>query len=263
MKSYLLGKLLDTNTDYQTEDDTFLVIQKVCTEDTAKVTLKVDGIPVCEITKDIAPLYKSESTYLGAFNLGSLYIVVPPNKILRGEGTAAKRFRIIGYLNKLAPGEALPAGFAARYTEQGLKHYSYKKTVLASDTAVGAGSAADIISFECPAGEKWVFDNMLQFVAYVGGSKDYDITCRLVLQDQPFDNLVNSKLLLGIDQRETPYPPGSAAGFELMTLKDRPITVNPGQILKVQAVNTSASSKTIQATTTKALIVGKKEYLKP
>jgi len=138
MKSFLLGKLLTTNTDYQTEDDTFLVIKKVCTEDTAKLTLKVDGIPVSEITKDIAPLYKSESTFLGAFDLGDLYIVVPPNKILRGEGTASKRFRIIGYLNKLAPGEALPAAFAARYTEQGLKHYSYKKTVLAADTAVGA-----------------------------------------------------------------------------------------------------------------------------
>jgi len=262
MRSYPLGKLLTTNTDYQTEDDTFLVIQKICTDDTAKLTLKVDGIPVAEITQDIAGKYMSESRFLPAFDLGDLFIVVPPNKILRGEGTAAKAFRIIGFLNKLEPGEAMPATFAGRWAEQGLKYYSYKKTVLASDTACGAGSAIDIISFECPAGEKWVFDNMLQFVAYVGGSKDYEVTCRLVLQDQPFDNLVNSKLLLGIDQRETPYPPGSAAGFELMTLKDRPINVEPGQILKVQAVNTSSSSKTIQATTTKALIVGRKEYLK-
>jgi len=156
-----------------------------------------------------------------------LLFLVPPNKIFRAEGTADKKIRIKGFLNKLAPGEALPAGFAARYTEQGLKHYSYKKTVLAAATAVGAGSAADIISFECPAGEKWVFDDMLQFQAYVAGSKDYDITCRLVLQDQPFDNLVNSKLLLGITQRETPYPLSrwiSVNDFKRQTYYSKPRT---------------------------------------
>lgn len=263
MKSFLLGKLLYTNTNYETEDDTFLIIQKVCTEDDAKVTIKVDGIPAAEIITDMAPLYQSESTFLKLFKLSDLFVVVPPNKILRLEGTDDKRVRIVGFLNKLAPGEALPAAFAARWTEQGQKYSSYKKTALAADTACGAGSAIDIITFECPAGEKWLFEDMLQFVAYVGGSKDYDIRARLVLQDQPFDNLVNAKLLLGIDQRETPYPPGSAAGFEFMTLKERPIKVAPGQIFRVQAVNTAATSKTIQATTTKALIVGKKEYLKP
>jgi len=77
MKSFLLGKLLATNTDYQTEDDTFLVIQEIGTNDTAKLTLKVDGIPVAEITQDIAGYYMSESRFLPLFKLGDLYIVVP------------------------------------------------------------------------------------------------------------------------------------------------------------------------------------------
>ena len=263
MKSYPLDKKLVTNTDYTMEDDTAFVITEIGTDDTAKVTAKVDGVPCLEFTSDIAGLVSNANNRNPLFNLGDLYIVVPPNKVLRFEGTASKDVRIKGHLLKFGPGESLPAGYVARYNEQGKKFYSYKSGALDSDVAIAAGSATDVISFECPAGEKWVFDSYLMAQATVSGSKDYDLTIRLLKQDTPLDNLINSKVVLGITQYATPYPPNDANGQVAFTLKEKQIEVNPGEVLKVQVVNVGTSAKTAEASTTKALLVGVKEYLKP
>jgi len=263
MKSYVLDKRVKTNTDYVIEDDTALIIQEVGTDDTSKVTAKVDGVPCLEFITDIAALITNASNRNPLFNLGALYIVVPPTKTLRFEGTDNKYVRIRGSLLKFGPGESLPAGYVARYNEQGKKFYSYQAGALSSTTTVAAGSATNLISFECPAGEKWVFDSYLMAQALVGGSKDYDVTIRVLKQDQPLDNLLNSKLVLGLTQYSTPYPPSDSNGAKALSLKEKKIELNPGEVLKVQAVNTSSSSKDLDPSTTKALIVGVQEYLKP
>jgi len=263
MKSFILDKRLATNTDYYTESDTAYIIQKVGTDDTSKVTAKVDGVPCAEFIDAMANLLVNASNRNDLFDLRDLYIVVPPDKTFRFDGTSGKYVRIKGYILKLGPGENLPPRHLARFQEQGRVFYSYQAGALSSTTTVAAGATTDIISFECPAGEKWVFDSLLMAEATVGGSKDYDVTIRLVKQDQPLDNLINSKTLLGLTQYATPYPPDDTDGAVGMTLKDRPIELNPGEVLKVQAVNTSSSSKDLDPTTTKALIVGRQEYLKP
>lgn len=262
MRSYSLDKRLATNTDYTVEDDTALIINEIGTDDTAKVTAKVDGVPCGEFITDIAALITDSNNRNPLFNLGDLYIVVPENKVLRFEGTANKFVRIKGSLLKFDPNEGLPAGFVARFNEQGKKYYSYQADSLDSTVAVAGGSATDLLSFECPAGHKWTFNSLLMAQATVSGSKDYAITIRLLVNDQPLDNLLNSKVVLGLTQYSTPYPPNDANGAVAFSLKDRPIVLDEGDVLKVQAVNTGSSSKILDNTTSKALIVGVKEYTK-
>jgi hypothetical protein len=261
MKSFPLDKRLVTNTDYYTESDTALIIQEIGTDDTAKVTPKVEGVPCAEIITAMAALLQNASNRLPLFNLGDLFIVVPPDKTYSFSGTDGKYVRIKGTILRFAPGESLPASFVARYSEQGKKFWSYQADALDSSASIAAGSATDLISFTCPTGEKWVFNSLLMAEATVSASKNYGFAIRLLLQDEPFDNLINSKTLLGLDQYACPYPPDDTDGNHAGSLKDKPIAVNPGQVLKVQAVNTTSGALVIDATTSKALIVGVREYL--
>jgi hypothetical protein len=206
-------------------------------------------------------LLQNASNRLPLFNLGDLYIVVPPDKTYRFDGTASYYVRIKGTILRFGPGESLPAGYVARYNEQGKKFWSYQADALDSSASIAAGSATDLISFTCPTGEKWLFNNLLMAEATVSAAKNYGFAIRLLLQDEPFDNLINSKTLLGLDQYACPYPPDDTDGNHVCTLKDKPIAVNPGQVLKVQAVNITSGALTIDETTSKALIVGVREYL--
>lgn len=261
MKSFLLDKRLKTNTDYYTEADTAFIITEIGTDDTARVTAKVEGVPCCEIITDIAALNVTVNNRLSLFSLGDLQIVIPQDKTFRFSGTAAKWVRIKGHILRFAPGEALPASYVARYNEQGKKYWDYQAAALATSASIAAGSASDLLTFTCPTGEKWVFNNLLMVAAIVTTAPEYWFGIRLLLQDEPFDNLINSKALLGLTQYATPYPPEDTYGAEGTSLKDRPIEVKPGQILKIQAINTSASAIVIKKDDSKALLVGVKEYL--
>jgi hypothetical protein len=260
MKSFLLDKRLATNTDYKTESDTAFIITEIGTDDTAKVVAKVEGVPCGEFITDIAPLISKSANRLPLFDLGDLYIVIPPDKTFRFEGTASKYVRIKGTILRFAPGESLPASFVSRYTEQGKKFWSYQAGSLSSSVSVGADTAVDILSFTCPTGEKWLFNNYIMAKHLVSGAIDYDLTTRIRLQDEPLDNLLNANTKVGISQYQTPYPPNDTDGVYIGSLKDKPIVVNPGQVLKLQAHNTSTSAKTVDVGS-KVLIVGQKEYL--
>jgi hypothetical protein len=261
MKSFPLDKRLATNTDYYTESDTALIIQEIGTNATSKVTPKVEGVPCAEIITDIGALMQNASNRLPRFNLGGLFIVVPSDKTYRFDGPSGSYVRIKGTILRFAPGESLPASFVSRYTEQGKKFYSYQANALTSTASIAAGSAIDLLSFTCPTGEKWLFNSYLMAEATVSGSKDYRFTIRLLLQDEPLDNLINSKTLLGLTQYACPYPPDDTDGNNVFILKDNPIEVKPGQVFKVQAVNVHSSALVIDDTTSKALIVGVREYL--
>lgn len=262
MQSFKLDKVLASNTDYYTESDTVLVINKIGTDDTAKNTAKVEGRPCAEIIASMAGLVTVAANRLPLFDLGELNIVIPPDKTFQFSGTGSKYIRIVGSILRLAPGEFTPAGFLARYSEQGKKFYSYQYAKVASDFNLAAGASSDLISFTCPTGEKWVFNSlfMSKLLKQAGPAIEYGLASRVLLQDSPLDNLINAKVLLGISQYGTPYPPNDtdqAIGF---SFADRPIEVKPGQVLKVQIVNYTGSQVAVDDTSA-SLIVGVREYL--
>jgi hypothetical protein len=61
---YKLQKILKTNTTYEMEKDRYYVIKRIGTDAAAKVTAKVDGIPVLDIFSTIAPIAKTSSNVL-------------------------------------------------------------------------------------------------------------------------------------------------------------------------------------------------------
>lgn len=261
MKSFLLDKRLSTNIDYYTEADTALIIQEIGTDDTARVTAKVEGVPCCEIITDIAALKTDADNRLPLFDLGVFNIVIPQDKVYRFSGTTGKYVRVKGTILRFAPGESLPASFVARYNEQGKKYWDYQAKTLTASASIAAGAASDLLSFTCPTGEKWVFNNLLQAVAMATTTPEYAFTIRLLLQDEPFDNLIGTKTIVGLTQYDCPHPPEDTYGVNVGTLKDKSIEVAPGQILKIQAINTSAGAVTINSDTSDAILVGMKEYL--
>jgi hypothetical protein len=261
MKVFKLDKTLATNTDYTTESDIALIIQEVGTDDTAKVTAKVEGIPCAEFTSYLGPLNSNPTNRLPLLNLKDLYIVVPPDKIFRFEGTSEKNVRIKGLLLRFEPNEGLPAEYIARYTEQGKIFFSYLIASLENDTAVPAGSAIDLLTFTCPSGQKYVFNSY--FMASLQDTTpaiNYGLVSRILVNDSPLDNLMNSKILLGIDQHATPLPPNDTDGVSVFSFEDKPIALTEGNILKVQIQNITSDSITANTNST-CLIACKKEYL--
>ena len=262
MKSYKLDKELVVGTDYYTEADKALVILAAGTDDTAKATLKVNGVPCLELTSDAAPLHVTNSNLNKLLELGELQVVVPPDTTFKVEGTTDKKMRIKGFVLDLAPNESLPAGYVARYNEQGKKFFSYISEDLTYDTTVPAQGEVTCYEFTCPTGEKWTFDNLMMAAVLDDTTLKDQFNVRLYKQDKPFDNLVYSKLVLGMETLSFPYPPVETTEEEAGTLKDSPIDLLPGETLKITFVNTGADfTKSGTHAYYKALLVGKKEYL--
>jgi hypothetical protein len=260
MQTYVLDKRLATNTDYTTEGDVCLVIKKIGTNSTTKLTAKVAGAPCGDFIDAMGALTKTSSNKAGLFDLGDLYIVVPPDKTFRFDGASGAYVRIYGDLIRLGPNEAIPAALAGRYAEQASKFYTFYANSLTSTVTLAAGASSDLISFEVSADEKLTFNNYLMAKYLVGGAIDYEVTTRIAVQDAFLDNLLNSKVPLGITQAATPYPPNSTDGEEVLTFKDRPFEAKAGNSVKLQIYNTGSGSKDVQPGS-KALIVAVKEYI--
>jgi len=262
MRTYRLDKELVVGTTYYTEADKALVILEAGTDDTAKNTLKVNGVPCLELITDIAPLVPVSTNMNRLHKLGDLQVVIPPDTTFYIEGTASKKMRIKGFILDLAGGEILPAGYKARYEEQGKKFYSYIQKSLTYDTTVPAKGEVTCYEFTCPTGEKWRFDGLMMAEVLDDTSLKEQFNVRLYLQDTPFDNLVYSKLVLGMETKAFPYPPNTTDGIEPGSLKETPIDVLPGETLKITFVNTGSSfTKSGTHAYYKILLVGKKEYL--
>ncbi len=262
MKTYRLDKEIVVGTTYYTEADKALVIKEAGTDDTSKITLRVAGVPCLELTQDIAPLVATSSNMNGLLNLEDLYVVVPPDTTFDVDGTSSKKMRIRGFILDLAGQEPLPAAYLTRFKEQGKKFFSYISKNLTYDTTVPADGEVTCYEFTCPTGEKWRFDNLMMAEVLDDTTLKEQFNVRLYLQDTPFDNLVSSKLVLGMETKAFPYPPNTTDGIVPGTLKETPIDVLPGETLKITFINTGSSfTKSGTHAYYKVLLVGKKEYL--
>lgn len=260
MKTYRLDKELVVGTNYYTEADKALVILEAGTDDAAKNTLKVNGVPCLEIITDEAPLHTINTNLNKLLQLGDLQVVIPPDTTFYITGTASAKMRIRGFILDLAAGEPLPAGYKARYDAQGKKFFSYIAKTLSHDAEVAADAELICYEFTCPTGEKWRFDNLMMAEVLDDTTEKPQFNVRLYLQDTPFDNLVTAKLVLGMESYAFPYPPKETIESQPGTLKETPIDVLPGETLKVSFINTGDAFDPT-AGWYKVLLTGIKEYL--
>ena len=156
---YYLKKVLKTNVTYEMEKDRYYVIKKVGTDATAKVTVKVDGIPVLDIFNMIAPIAKTSSNTLGPIDLGEYFIVAPPERKLLFESSASANVYVEGDLVVLAPGESIPTEHLTRYNAYASRKITYTDVSVTVGTSWAAGQEVKVADLTPPTIEDWIFDS--------------------------------------------------------------------------------------------------------
>jgi len=224
-------------------NDRFYVIKKIGTDATSDTKLVIDGVETGEIINTIAPLHKTSSNLLGPLDLGDLYYVVPPNKTFEIDGPSGAKVRCIGLIGVLAPGEALPANYASRFTDQG-KHYKTYITDSYSVSGSGtwsAGTSYEVLSLTPKTIETYKFNDFCG--ASVSGftETEGDVGIIFKLDGKPLDILTTEPGKKGIDVLSMPLPPADSTEKIPFTFKDYPIEVLGDHTLTIEAMNVSGA----------------------
>jgi hypothetical protein len=241
---YNLKKVLKTNTTYEMEKDRYYVINKVGTDSSSKVIVKVDGIPIVDFFNTIAPIAKTSSDTLGPLDLGEYFIVVPPERKLVFESSATANVYVEGKLVVLSPGEAIPSEHLTRYNAYSNRKITYLDTSVTVGASWPAGQEIKIVDLTPPTIEDWVFDSIVGVsVSGLSAAQTYgQINAKFYYDGKPLDLLVNVAGPHGIETLKMPLPPTDSAEKEPFTLKDIPIAVVGGHTLSVSAINVSGGA---------------------
>jgi hypothetical protein len=242
--TYFLKKILKTNTTYEMEKDRYYVIKRIGTDVSARVTAKVDGIPVVDIFNLIAPIARTSSNTLGPLDLGEYFIVVPPERKLLFESTGSGNVYIEGDLVVLAPGEAIPSEHIARYNTYANRKITYINASYTVGASWPAGQEVTVVDITPPTIEDWIFDSFAGVsVSGLASAQTYgQINLKLYYDGKPLDLLVATAGPHGIETLMMPLPPTDSANKDPFTFKEKPITVVGGHTLSVKAVNVSGSA---------------------
>ena len=277
MKTYKLDKTITVDTDFTAEMDKGYVIDEVGTSSTDPAILSVAGAPCLEIVKDLAPAFAEVKNLNPLLPLGELNVIVPPSKKLRFSGSSGSEMRLKGKIIELDPGEVLPAGLLARYTEQAKKFISYKSGVVTVAAAAvwAAGTESKIIDFTCLAGEKWLFADRYQAEARLDNLVEVPSGySQIRINDDPLDILDTAMGKKGIAGSGAPNPPRDVdttttdivavlVDKVAATLEDMKLDLRPGVNLKVYLINTGADYTVPTGKTLNLIVhlVGVKEYI--
>jgi len=253
-KYYPLDKIIDVDTDYEMEARRGYKILAVGTDSDSKATVKVEGAPVLEVVKDIAPLLPELTNKNPALNLGDNFIVVAPNEKIRFEGSSGSKMRIFGQIFELGPGEALPGDLAFRREEQIIKYLTYftGNVTAAAGVTVSKNTEVFPIDIEVGAGRKYTLDR-----EYMAEGRLDDLVhvpnffSRIYLNGDPQDILSRKAGPFGIYGGVAPNPPREVSTLttdieaqrvskKAMSLKDFPIELLPGDKLKIGILNETA-----------------------
>jgi hypothetical protein len=223
------------------EKDRYYVIRKIGTDVSAKVTVKVDGIPVLDIFNTIAPIARTSSNTLGPLDLGEYFIVVPPERKLLFESTGSGNVYIEGELAVLAPNEKISDEHLMRYQAYATRKITYVDTSVTVGASWPAGQEVKVADLTPPTIEDWVFDSFAG-VAVSGLSATQafgQINVKFYYDGKPLDLLVATAGPHGIETLKMPLPPTATAEFEPFSFRDKPIMVVGGHTLTVTAINVS------------------------
>jgi hypothetical protein len=241
---YKLQKILKTNTTYEMEKDRYYVIKRIGTDASAKVTVKVDGIPVVEVFNSIAPIARTSSNLNGPLDLGEYFVVVPPERKLLFEATATANVYVEGDLVVLSPGESIPSEHLTRYNTYASRKITYVDASVTVGTSWPAGQEVKVTDITPPTIEDWIFDGFAGVtVSNLSATQTYgQINAKFYYDGKPLDLLVATAGPHGIETLKMPLVPTATAEFEPFSFRDKAIYVVGGHTLTVTAINVSGSS---------------------
>lgn len=246
MKTYPLEKDFVTNTDYTLEPYKAYVIEKIGTDDTANVTIRIDGKACGVITNYIAPLRKAAANMCGELDLGPYKLVVPPAKTIRFDGTAAKNVSVQGKMLELAPGEPLPGDLLNRFANQNTEYITVvSASAVSTGTSMADGAEVSLYSLTPTTIEQYIFNNRVIVRQAAAGSPaeaEGNIGIRFYLDGAPLDNLPASAGKRGVNRFDMDLPSTTTNTMEPWTLEATPITVGGDHTLEVKAMNVSGGT---------------------
>lgn len=257
MKKYILDKVLESGVLYRAESDKAYVINYVGTNSTTRAKLSVADAPCLEIVDVIAPLTTTNANLCGPMALGDCYIVVPPTKTIKFEGSAGSYMRIIGNIIELEPGETLPPELLSRYSAQSKKYLSYLEGSYSSAAAaaISANAEYDVIpTASVPVGERWTFASyyMGEVWTTAGSIPREQLATRIYINGKPLDIVEATMGKLGIYSTAAPHPPRADLNYDVFTFEEKPIVLEAGKDYRVTCVNngptkTLAAGETLEA----------------
>jgi len=247
MKVYTLNKLLAMNTELTLENYRAYLIEAYGTGDTAEVILRIDAKKVASILTELAPLRKNTANFCGPLALGPYFLVVPPLKTIKAEGTAGQFVHLLGKIIELAPGESLPSDLASRFANQ---HNEYITCLEGSDVSTGTAMAdgAEVTLYtKTPTGiEKYQFNNRLIVDQVAAGSPveaEGNLGVRLYLDGAPLDHLLSASGRRGFDRMTLEIPNTTDnKSLDPFSLEGMALEVLGNHTLDVKAMNVSGGS---------------------
>jgi len=244
LATYYLKKILKTNTTYEMEKDRYYVIKRIGTDVSARVTAKVDGIPVADIFNIIAPIARTRTNLLGPRDLGDYFIVVPPERKLLFESTGSGNVFIEGDLVVLSPGEAIPTEHLTRYNAYANRKITYVDVSVTVGSSWPAGQEIKVADLTPPTIEDWIFDDFAGVsVSGLASAQTYgQINLKLYYDGKPFDLLVATAGPHGIETLKMPLPPTTDIEFEPFSFKEKPVMVVGGHTFTITGINVSGSA---------------------
>ena len=241
---HFLKKVLKTNVTYEMEKDRYYVIRRLGTDSSARVTAKVDGVPVADFFNLVAPIMKSADNLLGPLDLKDYFVVVPPERKLVFESTASANVYVEGDLVVLSPGEAVPTEHLTRYNAYANRKVSYIDVTATVGASWPAGQEVKVVDVTPPTIEDHVFDGFAGCsVSNLSAAQALgQVNLKLYYDGVPLDLLVATAGPHGIETLKMPLPPRAAANEEPFTFEERPIAVVGGHTLTFTAINVSGGA---------------------
>jgi len=238
-KVFALDSILTQGKDYQTPERVGLVINSIGTNATTECNLVIDDKPTGAIREVVAPLYRRDTNTLPLLNLGALQYVIPPETGFKVEGPSGAKFRIKGTVQKLAPGEAMPAGLMARFAAQSNHYLQYFGATYSHGTDVKfvANAEVQIYSLTPKTIEKYVFGNIVEFSITNYTLAQEEIGIRFLLDDSPFDVIFEKTKSGPVDGLAMPRPPADTTTMEPFSLEVSPIEVLGDHTISIKARN--------------------------
>jgi len=248
MKVYKLDKVVAMNAEYKMERYRAYIIEAWGTNDTAPVTARIDAKKVGDIYQVLAPHRVLNTNTGGPINLKDKFLVVPPEKTYKFEGTAGSFVRIVGKILELAIGEALPGDYLTRF---GVQHNEYYTCVKGPDnvgtgTNLADGAEVTLYSLLPATIEQYLFNHRMYVVQTSTGSPaeaEGDLGVRLYLDGVPFDHILADTGRRGINRFDMDYPRDSGVYSDVpFTLEDAPVLVPGDRTLDVKLMNVSGGT---------------------
>lgn len=246
MKEFFLSKYLVVDTEYQTDKRQVLVIKKVGTNSTSKVTLSVDGVPCLEVIQNIAPLRKTSSTIIGLLDLEEYYVVVPPETKFSFTGASGSYLNIVGSVLQLEPGENLGDPYLGRYSVQGKQYITYISDSYdhGTDTAWAADDENEVVSVTPTTIEEYVLDKLLLLEKSGGTINPRNFVLKTYIDNVPKEYIYSSSIKEGIDVLNIPAYNENSINETPFSFKELPIHLLGDHTLKFTIKNISGGSLT-------------------